>query len=742
MAVSVAGTLAVSGRARRGVREAAGALVVGGERASVFRGAIESSSAYGPVESFGAYRLYGDEHVTGTRLLVEPLRETTLKFTCDGCSKHSSARVEWRLLRTTEDGESLEGDPLLFEQEGLLYSFEAVSAVEAVVAVARPGMYRAQAHLVSQSDSQSEAASSPASGSVDESLVLAWASAAVHCLYVRREVRELLPNDLARYFAALQQLATLPGAEGRREYGASFHSVPELTKVHLLRGASRVSDELHDGVGFLAQHLALSNEFETALQAVDASVALPFWDFTRDYVAFQQTGEAGGLQQLLAANPALWTDAAFGETTETTTFVRVPHATTTPEAFQKPQRETDAKADETASSSSSQEETWASAGNAYGYMRSPWNLNGEPFVTRFGAFCGVERPVTDWPRCADHHSLTFAATPLHAYMRAAGGHPHGSVHMMLGGADGCGESLGKLRTTVAKSDALRAEQVRARANATDQRVAASFGDASESESESESSSESPPSKSALAAAKKNKGSSPEAASSFAAVDDFLVHVKDALQALWRLHLLELPSACSADAPAEACHALCAGDSQEAWAQTLWEDELVLAYAPQLSAFESRAERAALAEALCETPWAFGEHAGAESPLDASFWPMHPTLDRLLQYKRLVADFRDANWTSATTNVCKYSAISPCQGHNEHDLTSFQTPLLQDDGDYKPRYLTNREMVDFTDPRDYRMTYIYSSFSWPHCDDQTDFNFPAVPTTPTVSPSAMSSLQTL
>ena len=143
--------------------------------------------------------------------------------------------------------------------------------------------------------------------------------------------------------------------------------------------------------------------------------------------------------------------------------------------------------------------------------------------------------------------------------------------------------------------------------------------------------------------------------------------------------------------------------------------------------------AAVARAICGTPWAFGEHAGAESPLDASFWPMHPTLDRLLQcvrsastsdggsclesrlsrrYKRLAADFEASDW--AAGSLCKYAATAPCLGHREHDLTAFKTAALDAADGFRARYLTNREVVNATDPRRYAMTYVYADFAWPHC----------------------------
>ena len=151
-----------------------------------------------------------------------------------------------------------------------------------------------------------------------------------------------------------------------------------------------------------------------------------------------------------------------------------------------------------------------------------------------------------------------------------------------------------------------------------------------------------------------------------------------------------------------------------WRSAVFENAAITALAPQL-ALAPRSAHAALARFVCTTDWAFGEHAGAESPLDASFWPMHPTLDRLLQYKRLVDDFREDAW--AGKSLCKYADTAPCLGHRENDLTAFKTTALNPaTGAFAPRYLTNREVLNLTDPRTYAMTYVYADFAWPHCDD--------------------------
>ncbi|KAH8055232.1 phosphatase [Aureococcus anophagefferens] len=181
--------------------------------------------------------------------------------------------------------------------------------------------------------------------------------------------------------------------------------------------------------------------------------------------------------------------------------------------------------------------------------------------------------------------------------------------------------------------------------------------------------------------------------------------EDVLQVLWRFRALDFPKTCDADEPAGGCHAACAtapppvGASDDDadlawWRRAVFENDKLTAFVPQLAAVP-RGAQAAVARAVCATEWAFGDHAGAESPLDPSFWPMHPTLDRLLQYKRLVSDFDDQTWSGGS--LCKYGATSPCLGHREDDLTAFKSHV-QGDGAFVLAYLTNRELLNMTDPR--------------------------------------------
>jgi hypothetical protein len=122
----------------------------------------------------------------------------------------------------------------------------------------------------------------------------------------------------------------------------------------------------------------------------------------------------------------------------------------------------------------------------------------------------------------------------------------------------------------------------------------------------------------------------------------------------------------------------------------------------------------------------GDHLESASPADPSFWPVHPTLERLVQAKYLSGGFPDSTWPSDSVNeyVCDKAQCydedgvqgyyaSCCYGHYENDqLLDFITP--DKNAGTGP---TNAAIWKGTDPRsvEYTMTYIYQDFDWSHCN---------------------------
>lgn len=102
------------------------------------------------------------------------------------------------------------------------------------------------------------------------------------CLYVRREVRALSSKDLNATLDAMYSLWSYSEEDGQALFGDNFHNANYFAEIHNFNAAWQDADHIHEGLGFIPQHIKMTNMFEMAMQAVDPSVSLFFWDFTID----------------------------------------------------------------------------------------------------------------------------------------------------------------------------------------------------------------------------------------------------------------------------------------------------------------------------------------------------------------------------------------------------------------------------------------------------------------------------
>ena len=94
-------------------------------------------------------------------------------------------------------------------------------------------------------------------------------------MYVRREIRSLLASDRDAVLDAMYTIYSTEEEEGRSKYGENFHNSTYFTEWHHFNAAWQDADHIHEGAGFLPQHIKATNLFELAKQAVDPSVSLP-----------------------------------------------------------------------------------------------------------------------------------------------------------------------------------------------------------------------------------------------------------------------------------------------------------------------------------------------------------------------------------------------------------------------------------------------------------------------------------
>jgi hypothetical protein len=100
------------------------------------------------------------------------------------------------------------------------------------------------------------------------------------CMYVRREFRALTDDDLTKTVEAMYTMWSTDEDTGQTLYGNSYHNYVYLLEYHYFNAAWIDADHVHEGLWFLAQHIKMTNIFEKAMQAVEPSISLPYWDYT------------------------------------------------------------------------------------------------------------------------------------------------------------------------------------------------------------------------------------------------------------------------------------------------------------------------------------------------------------------------------------------------------------------------------------------------------------------------------
>merc|ERR1712178_601056 len=116
-------------------------------------------------------------------------------------------------------------------------------------------------------------------------------------------------------------------------------------------------------MGFLTQHLALTQIAELSLQSFAPSVTIPYWDYTIDSA---KVIAEHGLDSDIFTNHELFSAKWFGSTSDANVIgngrfqlQKVPHANRT-----------------------------SYRTSPYGNLRAPWNLNPSPYLARYHKMCG------------------------------------------------------------------------------------------------------------------------------------------------------------------------------------------------------------------------------------------------------------------------------------------------------------------------------------------------------------------
>ena len=181
------------------------------------------------------------------------------------------------------------------------------------------------------------------------------------CMYVRREIRTLNSADISLVMDAMAVLWNTSDVDGQALYGQDYYSSSFMLNMHHFNAAWQDADHIHEGNGFLPQHIKMTNSFEKSIQSVDSSVVLPYWDFTIDNAA-----------GLLVHETLLMTPNVFGSMTDPSD---IEWGFTAKDDLIVDGAIPDGR---WAGITANMNHLYDDLKVGYGYMRAPWNMNPSP----------------------------------------------------------------------------------------------------------------------------------------------------------------------------------------------------------------------------------------------------------------------------------------------------------------------------------------------------------------------------
>ena len=234
------------------------------------------------------------------------------------------------------------------------------------------------------------------------------------CMYVRREIRQLTADDLSATMDAMHTMWEYSEADGQALFGEKYHENEYFVSFHYFNAAWQDSDHIHEGNGFLTQHIKITNMFEEAMQAVDPRVSIPYWDFTIDSANGTTISESYIMTADVFGSMTLPTNPDFGYTFQDDSIldgaIKDGRWAYTPVYDSNP---------------------FDDLRYNYGFLRAPWNQNPSPYLSRF-----LSNLDTSLPDCGSHYTA-IQQTDLNAFTQTIEAGPHAKTHVRLGGTFGC-----------------------------------------------------------------------------------------------------------------------------------------------------------------------------------------------------------------------------------------------------------------------------------------------------------------
>jgi len=222
---------------------------------------------------------------------------------------------------------------------------------------------------------------------------------------VRREIRELSDTEREAVFEALNIMKNTSDAAGKAKYGHRFVNYDTLAMIHFVASSDSRGDMAHLGPGFPTFHRAFGLMAEESLMTISSLItALPYWDYNIDYhhprnsIIWSWFGDSEGDP----ANLNAVTNGRFGHW-------RIPNMTECePNCFGFNHTKK----------------------NPFGLMRSPWNNNPSPHLTRHSKSCGAD---VNFDTCRHIWGICLDMPTYETYLVCINPGVHTHAHGFLGG---------------------------------------------------------------------------------------------------------------------------------------------------------------------------------------------------------------------------------------------------------------------------------------------------------------------
>lgn len=218
--------------------------------------------------------------------------------------------------------------------------------------------------------------------------------------YVRKEIRDMSDDELNAYFSAMWTMKET-GRQDNRDYLLKYD---DFVAHHMIASANSTQDQAHEYASFMIWHSMLVMEMEIALQSIDPTITIPYWNWTID----QQLEDP--------ATSIVFSDKYFGSPNTDNLYIvdNGPLANfpicNTPLDYV----------------------SWQSP---YGYLRSTDNYNSAGYVTRMMGESGVLASTTDVNLCLVQQNFSaFWICMWGVYGTEVNASTiHAGVHAYLGG---------------------------------------------------------------------------------------------------------------------------------------------------------------------------------------------------------------------------------------------------------------------------------------------------------------------